>query len=52
MNKNKKKLVLAKIPCLIGMLGTNKANLGNVISEGGCCDLGNFSRTHLSSKQL
>ena len=34
------------------MLGTAIANLGGVISEGRCCDLGNFSRTRLSGKQL
>ena len=34
------------------MLGTAIANLGGVISEGQCCDLGNFSRTRLSGKRL
>ena len=34
------------------MLGTAIANLGGVISEGRCCDLGNLSRTRLSGKRL
>ena len=32
------------------MFDTAIANLGGVISEGRCCDLGNFSRTRLSGK--
>ena len=34
------------------MLGTDKANLGVLISEGRCCELGNFLKTRLSNKQL
>ena len=34
------------------MLGTAIAHLGGVIREGRCCDLGNFSRTRVSGKQL
>ena len=41
-------LALLKFHRLTGMLGNAIANLGGVISEGRCCDLGNFSRTRLS----
>ena len=34
------------------MLGTGMANLGGVINDGRCCNLGNFSRTRLSGKRL
>ena len=34
------------------MLGPDKENLGCVINEGRRYDLGNFSRTRLSGKQL
>ena len=43
---------LRKFHRLTGMLGTATANLGSVISEGRCCDLGNFSRTRLFCKRL
>ena len=43
---------LAKFHRLTGMLGTDKANFSGVISEARCCDLGNFSRTRPSGKQL
>ena len=45
-------LALRKFHHLTGMLGTATANLGGVISEGRCCDLGNFLRTRLSGKRL
>ena len=34
------------------MLGSARANLGGVISEGQCCDLENFLSARLSSRQL
>ena len=45
-------LDLRKYHALTGMLGTGKPNLGGVINDGRCCDLGNFSTTHLSGKRL
>ena len=43
---------MRKLHRLAGMLGTDKANLGGILSEGRCCDLRNFSRTLLSGKRL
>ena len=40
-------LALRKFHRLTGMLGTGKANLVDVNSDGRCCDPENFSRTHL-----
>ena len=39
-----------KFCCFAGMLGTERPNLGSVISEGRSCDLENFSRTRLFGK--
>ena len=33
-------------------LGTDRASLGGTISEGRCCDLGNFSKMRLSGTRL
>ena len=41
-------LAFWKFHYLKGMLGTEKANLGGVISKGQCCDLGKALRTRLS----
>ena len=43
---------LQKFHCLTGLLGTGRASLGGTISEGRCCDLGNFSKMRLSGTQL
>ena len=43
---------LAEVPSLNRHLGTARSNLGGVISEGRCCNLGNFLRTRLSGKRL
>ena len=45
-------LVLQKFHCLTGLLVTGRASLGETISKGRCCDLGNFSKMHLSGTQL
>ena len=34
------------------ILGTDKTNPGNVISDGRCCDLESFLKTRLSGKPL
>ena len=38
---------LAEVPSLYRPPGTGKESLGYVLSEGRCCDLGNFSKTRL-----
>ena len=43
---------LAEFPSLNRNLGTAIANLGGIISEDQCFDLGNLSRTRLSGKRL
>ena len=45
-------LALQKFHRLTGMLDMGKANLGDMINNGQCCDLGDFSRTRLSGKRL
>ena len=45
-------LALRNFHRLIGLLGTGRASLGGTISEGRCCDLGNFSKICLSGTRL
>ena len=45
-------LGLAEVSSRSGLLRTEQANLGGVISEGGCCDLGNFSKICMTGKRL
>ena len=43
---------LAEVPSLNSILGTDRVSLGGTMSEGRCCDLGNFSKIRLSGKRL
>ena len=45
-------LVLWKFHHITGLLRTGKAGLGGTISEGQCCNLGNFSKMRLSGTLL
>ena len=45
-------LALRKFHRLTGILGADRVSLGGTMSEGRCCDLGNFSKIRLSGKRL
>ena len=45
-------MALRKFHRFTGLLGFGWASLGGLISEGRCCDLGNFPKIHLSGKRL